>query len=168
MDETAELSNSLKWDNNPSAALTPPAPPHPSHPSFVSFQVKVTQELKNTHADQLTRLHFKHQCECDLLEDMRYETHLHYVHAEKGRRSGGTDCQTTGKCADLCWTAMCSPCTSYELCHAQSQELECHKVASKRKNIGGCLLWKCSFRMNISAVLRELIFSYFSNNSMIV
>ncbi|XP_075906036.1 F-BAR and double SH3 domains protein 2 isoform X3 [Nelusetta ayraudi] len=34
-------------------------------------KVKVTQELKNTHAEQLTRLHFKHQCECDLLEDMR-------------------------------------------------------------------------------------------------
>ncbi|KAJ3590154.1 hypothetical protein NHX12_008108, partial [Muraenolepis orangiensis] len=32
--------------------------------------VKVTQELKNTHTDQMTRLHFKHQTECDLLEDM--------------------------------------------------------------------------------------------------
>lgn len=38
-----------------------------------SFQVKVTQELKNTHTEQMTRLHFKHQTECDLLEDMRYE-----------------------------------------------------------------------------------------------
>uniref|UniRef100_A0A8C5HBM1 FCH and double SH3 domains 2 n=1 Tax=Gouania willdenowi TaxID=441366 RepID=A0A8C5HBM1_GOUWI len=35
--------------------------------------VKVTQELKNTHLEQMTRLHFKHQTECDLLEDMRYE-----------------------------------------------------------------------------------------------
>ncbi|XP_019741390.1 F-BAR and double SH3 domains protein 2 isoform X3 [Hippocampus comes] len=34
-------------------------------------KVKVTQELKNTHTDQLTRLHFKNQTECDLLEDMR-------------------------------------------------------------------------------------------------
>ncbi|XP_041661557.1 F-BAR and double SH3 domains protein 2-like isoform X2 [Cheilinus undulatus] len=34
-------------------------------------KVKVTQELKNTHAEQMTRLHFKHQTECDLLEDMR-------------------------------------------------------------------------------------------------
>ncbi|XP_042270378.1 F-BAR and double SH3 domains protein 2-like isoform X1 [Thunnus albacares] len=34
-------------------------------------KVKVTQELKNTHTDQMTRLHFKHQTECDLLEDMR-------------------------------------------------------------------------------------------------
>uniref|UniRef100_A0A672Z4B5 F-BAR and double SH3 domains protein 2 n=1 Tax=Sphaeramia orbicularis TaxID=375764 RepID=A0A672Z4B5_9TELE len=34
--------------------------------------VKVTQELKNTHTEQMTRLHFKHQTECDLLEDMRY------------------------------------------------------------------------------------------------
>uniref|UniRef100_H3CY61 F-BAR and double SH3 domains protein 2 n=1 Tax=Tetraodon nigroviridis TaxID=99883 RepID=H3CY61_TETNG len=33
-------------------------------------KVKVTQELKNTHAEQMTRLHFKHQTECDLLEDM--------------------------------------------------------------------------------------------------
>ncbi|KAL7401384.1 hypothetical protein ABVT39_027205 [Epinephelus coioides] len=33
--------------------------------------VKVTQELKNTHTEQMTRLHFKHQTECDLLEDMR-------------------------------------------------------------------------------------------------
>lgn len=42
---------------------------------FCSFflQVKVTQELKNTHTEQMTRLHFKHQTECDLLEDMRYE-----------------------------------------------------------------------------------------------
>lgn len=37
------------------------------------LQVKVTQELKNTHTEQMTRLHFKHQTECDLLEDMRYE-----------------------------------------------------------------------------------------------
>ncbi|XP_056333824.1 F-BAR and double SH3 domains protein 2 isoform X1 [Danio aesculapii] len=34
-------------------------------------KVKVTQELKNTHAEQLGRLHLKHQTECDLLEDMR-------------------------------------------------------------------------------------------------
>ncbi|MED6238943.1 hypothetical protein AMECASPLE_020784 [Ameca splendens] len=33
-------------------------------------KVKVTQELKNTHTEQMTRLHFKHQTECDLLEDM--------------------------------------------------------------------------------------------------
>lgn len=41
--------------------------------SFCFIQVKVTQELKNTHTEQMTRLHFKHQTECDLLEDMRYE-----------------------------------------------------------------------------------------------
>lgn len=41
--------------------------------SFCFLQVKVTQELKNTHTEQTTRLHFKHQTECDLLEDMRYE-----------------------------------------------------------------------------------------------
>lgn len=40
--------------------------------SFCFLQVKVTQELKNTHTEQMTRLHFKHQTECDLLEDMRY------------------------------------------------------------------------------------------------
>ncbi|XP_061575246.1 F-BAR and double SH3 domains protein 2-like isoform X2 [Cololabis saira] len=34
-------------------------------------KVKVTQELKNTHTEQMTRLHFKHQTESDLLEDMR-------------------------------------------------------------------------------------------------
>ncbi|XP_058490090.1 F-BAR and double SH3 domains protein 2-like isoform X3 [Solea solea] len=34
-------------------------------------KVKVTQELKNTHTEQMTRLHLKHQTECDLLEDMR-------------------------------------------------------------------------------------------------
>uniref|UniRef100_A0A1A8QSN1 FCH and double SH3 domains 2 n=1 Tax=Nothobranchius pienaari TaxID=704102 RepID=A0A1A8QSN1_9TELE len=34
-------------------------------------KVKVTQELKNTHTEQMTRLHFKHQTECDLLEDLR-------------------------------------------------------------------------------------------------
>ncbi|XP_052008397.1 F-BAR and double SH3 domains protein 2 isoform X2 [Xyrauchen texanus] len=34
-------------------------------------KVKVTQELKNTHTEQLGRLHLKHQSECDLLEDMR-------------------------------------------------------------------------------------------------
>ncbi|XP_056296888.1 F-BAR and double SH3 domains protein 2-like isoform X3 [Pseudoliparis swirei] len=34
-------------------------------------KVKVTQELKNTNTEQTTRLHFKHQTECDLLEDMR-------------------------------------------------------------------------------------------------
>uniref|UniRef100_A0A3Q1BQ19 FCH and double SH3 domains 2 n=1 Tax=Amphiprion ocellaris TaxID=80972 RepID=A0A3Q1BQ19_AMPOC len=37
-----------------------------------SWTVKVTQELKNTHTEQMTRLHFKNQTECDLLEDMRY------------------------------------------------------------------------------------------------
>lgn len=34
-------------------------------------KVKVTQELRNTHIDQISRLHLKHQTECDLLEDMR-------------------------------------------------------------------------------------------------
>uniref|UniRef100_A0A8C9QV85 F-BAR and double SH3 domains protein 2 n=1 Tax=Scleropages formosus TaxID=113540 RepID=A0A8C9QV85_SCLFO len=34
-------------------------------------QVKVTQELKNIHVEQMTRLHLKHQTECELLEDMR-------------------------------------------------------------------------------------------------
>ncbi|KAG7484401.1 hypothetical protein MATL_G00048830 [Megalops atlanticus] len=34
-------------------------------------KVKVTQELKNTHAEQMTKLHIKHQTECDLLEDLR-------------------------------------------------------------------------------------------------
>ncbi|XP_063061417.1 F-BAR and double SH3 domains protein 2-like isoform X2 [Engraulis encrasicolus] len=34
-------------------------------------KVKVTQEQKLTHAEQMTRLHIKHQTECDLLEDMR-------------------------------------------------------------------------------------------------
>uniref|UniRef100_A0A8C8MJI9 F-BAR domain-containing protein n=1 Tax=Oncorhynchus tshawytscha TaxID=74940 RepID=A0A8C8MJI9_ONCTS len=34
-------------------------------------KVKVTQELKQTHAEQISRLHIKHQTECDLLEDLR-------------------------------------------------------------------------------------------------
>ncbi|XP_043927080.1 F-BAR and double SH3 domains protein 2 [Protopterus annectens] len=34
-------------------------------------KVKVTQEIKNIHIEQITRLHAKHQAECDLLEDMR-------------------------------------------------------------------------------------------------
>ncbi|XP_069747887.1 F-BAR and double SH3 domains protein 2-like isoform X7 [Narcine bancroftii] len=35
------------------------------------LDVKVTQELKNIHAEQLTKLQAKHQGECDLLEDLR-------------------------------------------------------------------------------------------------
>ncbi|KAM9846718.1 F-BAR and double SH3 domains protein 2-like [Aulostomus maculatus] len=34
-------------------------------------KVRVTQELKHTHAEQMSRLHVKHQTECDLLEDLR-------------------------------------------------------------------------------------------------
>ncbi|XP_041657938.1 F-BAR and double SH3 domains protein 2-like [Cheilinus undulatus] len=34
-------------------------------------KVRVTQELKHTHAEQMNRLHIKHQTECDLLEDLR-------------------------------------------------------------------------------------------------
>ncbi|XP_062308986.1 F-BAR and double SH3 domains protein 2-like [Osmerus eperlanus] len=34
-------------------------------------KVKVTQELKHTHAEQMSRLQVKHQTECDLLEDLR-------------------------------------------------------------------------------------------------
>ncbi|CAN9501047.1 unnamed protein product [Ophioblennius macclurei] len=34
-------------------------------------KVRVTQELKHTHAEQLSRLHVKHQAECELLEDLR-------------------------------------------------------------------------------------------------
>ncbi|XP_078142768.1 F-BAR and double SH3 domains protein 2-like [Centroberyx gerrardi] len=34
-------------------------------------KVRVTQELKHTHAEQMSRLHIKHQTECDLLEDLR-------------------------------------------------------------------------------------------------
>ncbi|KAK1882727.1 F-BAR and double SH3 domains protein 2, partial [Dissostichus eleginoides] len=33
--------------------------------------VRVTQELKHTHAEQMSRLQIKHQTECDLLEDLR-------------------------------------------------------------------------------------------------
>ncbi|XP_073404684.1 F-BAR and double SH3 domains protein 2 isoform X6 [Dendrobates tinctorius] len=47
-----------------------------SRPSSSTMQppprkVKVTQELKNIQADQMTKLQAKHQAECDLLEDMR-------------------------------------------------------------------------------------------------
>ncbi|XP_041950022.1 F-BAR and double SH3 domains protein 2 isoform X2 [Alosa sapidissima] len=34
-------------------------------------KVKVTQELKHTHTEQMSRLHIKHQADCDLLEDLR-------------------------------------------------------------------------------------------------
>ncbi|KAK5917727.1 F-BAR and double SH3 domains protein 2-like [Pseudochaenichthys georgianus] len=34
-------------------------------------KVRVTQELKHTHAEQMSRLQIKHQTECDLLEDLR-------------------------------------------------------------------------------------------------
>ncbi|XP_038833289.1 F-BAR and double SH3 domains protein 2-like [Salvelinus namaycush] len=34
-------------------------------------KVKVTQELKHTHTEQMSRLHIKHQTECDLLEDLK-------------------------------------------------------------------------------------------------
>ncbi|XP_058884522.1 F-BAR and double SH3 domains protein 2 isoform X1 [Acipenser ruthenus] len=34
-------------------------------------KVKVTQELKNIHTEQMSRLQAKHQAECDLLEDIR-------------------------------------------------------------------------------------------------
>ncbi|XP_038674880.1 F-BAR and double SH3 domains protein 2-like isoform X1 [Scyliorhinus canicula] len=34
-------------------------------------KVKVTQELRNIHAEQMTKLQAKHQGECDLLEDLR-------------------------------------------------------------------------------------------------
>ncbi|XP_066506887.1 F-BAR and double SH3 domains protein 2 [Hoplias malabaricus] len=34
-------------------------------------KVKLSQELKHTHAEQLSRLHVKHQTDCDLLEDLR-------------------------------------------------------------------------------------------------
>ncbi|XP_068456826.1 F-BAR and double SH3 domains protein 2-like [Clinocottus analis] len=34
-------------------------------------KVRVTQELKHTHAEQMSRLQVKHQTECDLLEDLR-------------------------------------------------------------------------------------------------
>ncbi|XP_038564174.1 F-BAR and double SH3 domains protein 2-like [Micropterus salmoides] len=34
-------------------------------------KVRVTQELKQSHAEQMSRLHIKHQTECDLLEDLR-------------------------------------------------------------------------------------------------
>ena len=45
---------------------------------FPHHQVKVTQEMKNIHTEQMTRLHLKHQTECDLLEDMRY-TQAHTI-----------------------------------------------------------------------------------------
>ncbi|XP_072230622.1 F-BAR and double SH3 domains protein 2-like [Leuresthes tenuis] len=34
-------------------------------------KVRVTQELKHTHAEQMSQLQIKHQTECDLLEDLR-------------------------------------------------------------------------------------------------
>ncbi|CAL8345880.1 unnamed protein product [Arctogadus glacialis] len=64
-------------------------------------KVKVTQELKNTHTDQMTRLHFKHQTECDLLDDMRSYTlkkgqlerdYAQHAEAEAGGKTGATHC----------------------------------------------------------------------------
>lgn len=55
----------------------------------------MTQELKNTHTEQMTRLHFKHQTECDLLEDMRYvhicvaemiHPYIAYIHTKKKKK----------------------------------------------------------------------------------
>lgn len=40
--------------------------------SFFLLQVRVTQGLKQTHTEQINRLHIKHQTECDLLEDLRW------------------------------------------------------------------------------------------------
>lgn len=102
VEETAEVPNSLKRERGKTTTrllthllrLT----------RLCLLQVKVTQELKNTHADQLTRLHFKHQCECDLLEDMRYEkTSAIRAHGKRGGlareewRSAGTDFQMMRK-----------------------------------------------------------------------
>lgn len=36
------------------------------------LQVKVTQEVKQTHTEQLNRLQMKHQTDWDFLEDLRY------------------------------------------------------------------------------------------------
>lgn len=41
---------------------------------FPVNQVRVSQELKHTHAEQMNRLNIKHQTECDLLEDLRWAT----------------------------------------------------------------------------------------------
>lgn len=40
--------------------------------SSLLLQVRVTQGLKQTHAEQMNRLQIKHQAECDLLEDLRW------------------------------------------------------------------------------------------------
>uniref|UniRef100_A0A8C7NFR1 FCH and double SH3 domains 2 n=1 Tax=Oncorhynchus mykiss TaxID=8022 RepID=A0A8C7NFR1_ONCMY len=62
--------------------------------SDISFlpQVKVTQELKHTHAEQMSRLHIKHQTECDLLEDLNSEI--------KGHRSSSSPSQALHKLAN--------------------------------------------------------------------
>lgn len=65
-------NNELMWDSV-CVFLCNWYVPSSSLPLMMSsaLQVKVTQELKNTHTEQLGRLHLKHQTECDLLEDMR-------------------------------------------------------------------------------------------------
>lgn len=42
---------------------------------FLPDEVRVIQELKHTHAEQMNRLNIKHQTECDLLEDLRWACH---------------------------------------------------------------------------------------------
>lgn len=46
------------------------------------LQVKVSQELKHAHAEQLSKLNVKHQTDCDLLEDLRWG--LREQHCQQG------------------------------------------------------------------------------------
>ncbi|TSM28200.1 F-BAR and double SH3 domains protein 2 [Bagarius yarrelli] len=58
--------------------------------------VKVSQELKHAHAEQLSKLHLKHQIDCDLLEDLRnictvWKAYLEGVVKVTQSRIGGCD-----------------------------------------------------------------------------
>lgn len=41
------------------------------HSFWFCFQVRVTQELKHIHGEQMSQLQINHQTQCDLLEDLR-------------------------------------------------------------------------------------------------
>lgn len=88
----------------------------------------MTQELKNTHTEQMTRLHFKHQTECDLLEDMRYDGSPLCVN-----RSNTILCQSMKK-EKLKQNGRCLEILSSDL-HGKDVLTQKHKERRKRRQL---------------------------------
>lgn len=103
MNLTSDLAAVQKAD----VSKQPSAPSSSNQLSFLPNEVRASQELKHTHAEQMSRLNIKHQTECDLLEDLRWAASNVLDVSSESVLCWRNSRQTNSRTANLtCWLAV--------------------------------------------------------------